>query len=96
MEDRIHLLASIFAIDVCAYAVMHNHLHVVLHINLVKALHWTDAEVCECWHQLYKGTLLTQRFHSGEEMSEIEREAVAIKCDQWRLQLSNISWFMRL
>ncbi len=95
VEDRIHLLASIFAIDVCAYAVMHNHLHVVLHINRVKALHWTDIEVCERWHQLYKGTLLTQNFSRGETLSEVEREAVAMKCDQWRLQLSDLSWFMR-
>ncbi|GAB1262625.1 transposase [Aurantivibrio plasticivorans] len=95
VEDRIHFLASVFAIDVCAYAVMHNHLHVVLHINRAKALHWTDDEVCQRWHQLYKGTLLTRRFSNGESLTEAEREVVQVKCDEWRLQLSNISWFMR-
>jgi len=31
--DRINLLASIFSVDVCAYAVMSNHYHMVLHID---------------------------------------------------------------
>ncbi len=33
VEDRIHFLADVFAIEVCAYAVMSNHTHLVLHIH---------------------------------------------------------------
>ncbi len=57
---RVLALAEILAIGVCAYAVMSNHHHLVLHINKAKALQWTNHEVCERWHQLYKGALLTQ------------------------------------
>mgnify|MGYP000051837369 CR=1 FL=1 len=32
VEDRILFLGEVFCIDVCAYAVMSNHHHVVLHI----------------------------------------------------------------
>ena len=95
VEDRILLLADVFAIDVCAYAVMSNHHHVVLHINRAKSLQWSDEEVCQRWHRLFKGTLLTQKFERGENFTEVERDAVQLKLDQWRLQLASISWFMR-
>ena len=36
VEDRIHILSEVFAIDVCAYAVMSNHTHLVLHVNKEK------------------------------------------------------------
>jgi hypothetical protein len=34
--DRIKLLANIFAIDTCSYAVLHNHYHVILHGESLK------------------------------------------------------------
>jgi REP element-mobilizing transposase RayT len=95
VEDRIHLLASVFAIDVCAYAVMSNHLHVVLHINSAEAKALTAFEVCERWHQIYNGTLLTQRYIAGDTLSKAEIEAVDLKIELWRKQLADISWFMR-
>ena len=54
VEDRILFLGEVFCIDVCAYAVMSNHHHVVLHINMAEAQSLTDLEVCERWHKLYK------------------------------------------
>mgnify|MGYP005667033779 CR=1 FL=1 len=44
VEDRLLLLAEVFAIDLCAYAVMSNHLHVALHINAAKAHSLSDLE----------------------------------------------------
>ena len=95
VEDRLMLLAEVFAIDICAYAVMSNHVHVVLHINAAKAHHLSDLEVCDRWHRLYKGTMLTQKFARQEPMTKPEQIAVKMRIDQWRLQLFNISDFMK-
>lgn len=98
VEDRLLFLGSVFAIDVCAFAVMSNHTHVVLHVDKEQALSWTDTEVLECWHKLHTGTLLTQRFmhtSSREQMSTVELNMVAQTVDVYRQRLFDISWFMR-
>lgn len=95
VEDRIHLLASVFCVDVCAYAVMSNHLHVVLHINKSKALALTEKAVCARWHAIYKGTLLSRKYENDEPLTDAELEAVSDKAQEWRDKLYSISWFMR-
>ncbi|GAB1263576.1 transposase [Aurantivibrio infirmus] len=95
IEERILELANCFAIDICAYAVMSNHYHVVLHVDTAQAERWTNNEVCKRWHSLYKGTLLTQKFARGDTLSKVEKFAVDEKLEQWRKQLCDISWFMR-
>ncbi len=37
VEDRLMLLAEVFAIDICAYAVMSNHVHVLLQGHSLKS-----------------------------------------------------------
>ncbi len=95
VEDRLMLLAEVFAIDICAYAVMSNHVHTVLHINAAKAHGLSDLEVCERWHRLYKGTVLTQKFARQDSMNKAEQVAVKLRIDQWRLNLFDISKFMK-
>ena len=53
LEDELLRLAGIFALDVSAYAVMSNHYHIILHINLSDAKQWSLDEVIEKWHQLF-------------------------------------------
>ncbi|BAJ02239.1 conserved hypothetical protein [Shewanella violacea DSS12] len=65
VESRLLELAGVFAIDVCAYAVIGNHLHVVLCIDKEQVLAWTNMEVLVQWHKLFKGTLLTQSLVKG-------------------------------
>jgi hypothetical protein len=43
-----------FAIDVCAYAVMSNHYHLVLHVDAARARRWTQQEVVARWSRLFK------------------------------------------
>ncbi len=62
IEDRLLSLTSVFAIDIAAYAVMSNHLHVVLRIDSEMSQTWSSSDVVNQWHKLFKGKLLTQTF----------------------------------
>ncbi len=55
IRARIFELAEIFAVDVCAYAVMSNHVHLVLTIRQDVAMEWDDREVAERWLRLFGG-----------------------------------------
>lgn len=82
ITERFNSLATIFAIDVVVYAVMHNHYHVVLHVDKDRVMQWDDNEVIQRWHQLVKtSTDLTPT----PEIIEL-----------WRNNLHSISWFMRM
>jgi REP element-mobilizing transposase RayT len=95
IEDRLLELAEAFAINIAAYAVMSNHYHVVLHINREMAQQWSAAEVIDHWHRLFKGSLLSQRYACGENLSRAERDALTEQVNEWRERLMTISWFMR-
>jgi REP element-mobilizing transposase RayT len=80
IENRLAELASVFAIEILAYAIMHNHYHVVLRVADEKSAHWSDEDVTERWAQLF----------SVPEGGISEQTLT-----QWRSRLSSISWFMR-
>ncbi|MET0068497.1 MAG: alpha-amylase family glycosyl hydrolase [Candidatus Thiodiazotropha sp.] len=93
--DRLRKLVDIFAIDVCAYAIMSNHYHVVLHVDADKAKNWKDKQVIELWTQLYKGHILADRYLAGEMINKAEWGALSVLIEEWRSRLYDISWFMR-
>ncbi len=98
VEDRIHFLAGVFAIEVCAYAVMSNHSHLVLHISQGHAEKWTITEVIRRWHRLHKSTLLSRQYLCPEHRTKMEPhliDCVEETANIWRQRLMDISWFMR-
>jgi hypothetical protein len=95
VEAQILKLTDVFAIDVAAYAVMSNHLHVVLYIDLETANRWSDREVVEQWHKLFNGTDLTHKFAKGEVIEECMVIPLKHLIATYRSRLSDISWFMR-
>ena len=74
---------------------MTNHFHIVLHVNQSKARELTDLDVVQRWHQLYKGSVITQKFECGEELSEAQTAILEDMIKQLRERLISISWYMR-
>lgn len=95
IETRLLDLADIFGIEIAAYAIMHNHYHVVLHILSDTVAGWSDDEVITRWHRLFKGSLFSQRYLQGDALSKAEQEALQQQVKTWREHLCSISWFMR-
>ena len=93
--ERLALLADVFAIDLCAYAVMSNHYHVVVKINASQAAAWSDDDVLHRWRRLFDGPLLIQRHLAGETLSAGELAKVSELIDIYRTRLADLSWFMR-
>ncbi|WP_311568493.1 transposase [Photobacterium arenosum] len=96
VEKRLKRIASVFCVDVCAYAIMSNHYHVVLHINKEQAHRLSNHEVIERWLTLHRAPMLIQRFLKHEALSEAEQSACLTLIKTWRERLCSISWFMRL
>jgi REP element-mobilizing transposase RayT len=96
VEDKLLFLTSVFSIEVCAYAVMSNHCHIVFHVNSDKAKALTQLEVVKRWHQLFKGTLLTQQYARGEALADYLLDSFNETVAEYRHRLTDISWFMRL
>jgi len=68
--DRLNLLSSAFAIDLCGHAVMSNHYHLVLRLSPDKAKEWSQSEVIVRWQKLYSGGALIQLYQSGSPLSD--------------------------
>ncbi|ALO33370.1 transposase [Colwellia sp. MT41] len=96
VEKKLLALSQTFAIDICAYAVMSNHTHIVLHVDVEQAKTWTMHEVITRWHQLFKGTLITQQYLRGEKLIKPLQQILEETAEVYRTRLTDISWFMRI
>ena len=109
LVERIQLLSSIFAIDVCAYAIMSNHYHLVLFINQATINSLNDDDIITRWGILFPGSVAklkalqaqakaTETHQNGIE-DNINNSAITTvinnTLNQWRQQLTDISWYMR-
>ncbi|TWT69596.1 transposase [Crateriforma conspicua] len=95
IRRRMEALASAFGIDVLSYAIMSNHLHLILRNRPDVVASWADEEAAIRWLKVFPGRRLEE--HLGEPT---EAEVQRLCRDKPRLQeirnrLSDISWFMR-
>lgn len=95
IRGKLFELADIFAIDLCGYAIVSNHFHLVLFVDQEAADEWAPLKVVTRWHRLFSGSLLSQRYLDGEALSQSERQVLDGQVSLWRSRLMDISWFMR-
>jgi len=93
--NKVAELSNVYLIEVCAYAVMSNHYHLVLKINHDQGKLLSDKEVIERWTMLFNGNVLVSRFLKGECKTTAELDKVGEVIAVWRERLCDISWFMR-
>jgi len=95
IQRRLEALASVFGIDVLSYAVMSNHVHLILRNRPDVVAAWSDQEVAIRWLRVFPGRRLEEHLAEPTE-SDIQR----LVSDPQRLavirqRMSDISWFMR-
>ncbi len=93
--ERLRTLQSVFAIDLCAYAIMSNHYHLVVRLNHQEAESWSEEEVMERWQRLFSLPLLVGRYRAGQTTTTAEQQKAQAIVETWRERLSDLSWFMR-
>ncbi|MFN3843550.1 MAG: transposase [Rehaibacterium terrae] len=95
VEERLLELAECFAVGLYAYAVMSNHLHVVLYADPGVAHAWSAEEVAERWTRLFP---VREGDQVNEEATRLRAEMLAgnpERIAELRERLGSVSWFMR-
>ena len=92
VEDRLLALGKLFAIDIYAFAVMSNHLHIVVHIEPARTKTWSDKQIATRWLKVFG--------YNSNRRSDWKARIAALcmnteRINEIRRRLSNLSWFMR-
>jgi len=93
--ERLKALEAVYAVEICAYAVMSNHYHLVVRLNQGQARDWSEEEVLKRWGRLFALPVLVSRYRAGEAGTEAEQVQARAMINQWRERLCDLSWFMR-
>jgi REP element-mobilizing transposase RayT len=89
-------LAAQFGVDVLGFAVMSNHLHVILRNRPDVVLGWSDEEVARRWWNVFPKR--RDRERNPKEPTDFELTMItadAPRLAEIRQRLSSVSWFMR-
>ena len=95
IEDRLQFLTENYSIAVGGFAVLDNHLHVLVRLDPDLADQWTDAEVVRRWITIYPPKSLDLD-NQKVVKAWIERETKdAERVKELRKRLKDLSWFMK-
>jgi len=95
IDNRLQELAQIFAVSVAGFAVMDNHLHLLVRLDADVAGEWSDEEVVRRW-----GRLFPPRDRARQPIPVADDWVQArLQDPKWvataRQRLQSLSWFMK-
>jgi hypothetical protein len=95
IEDRLRQLVGLFAIDCASYAVLDNHLHVLVRLDWAKARDWSAEEVARRWLTLFplRDTARRALPVSQARVEQLAQDAIWVA--KVRGRLGNLGWFMK-
>ena len=94
VRDRLKILSESFAIEICAYAIMSNHLHVVIRTRPDWAEGWSPEEIARRWLAIFPKTPSNKTdLITDAELKSITKNARLVKTIRERL--GSVSWFAR-
>jgi len=89
------LLASVFGIDILTYAILSNHMHLVIRNRPDVVNSWSDRELAIRWLRVFPGRRIDEQLAepmtSDVDIIVNNKERLAIV----KLRMSDPSWFMR-
>jgi hypothetical protein len=97
IEKRLKELDAIFSVSVGGFAVMDNHLHLLLRLDPDVAKAWKDKEVIDRWFRLYPPRGTDRKPLPPAKLKELvaKRLSDAKWIAETRDRLSSLSWFMK-
>ena len=75
VEKRLEFLSRCFAVEVAGYAVMANHLHVIVRMDRESPQGWSDLQIARRWLSIYPRTYLSDGTSVLPTEAEIARHA---------------------
>ena len=96
IRERLHQLSEVFSVEIYSYAIMSNHLHVVVRTLPDTVPSWSDEQVARRWLQIFPGKRILAR--RSEPPTALEIQTLCLdreKLAKVRIRLADISWFMR-
>ena len=95
IEDRLKELSTLFAVEVGGFAVLDNHLHVLVRLEPERIREWSDEDVVGRWGELFpprgkdRTPLPVTRTWIEQKLAD---KAFVKKC---RRRLGDLGWFMK-
>jgi hypothetical protein len=95
IRRRLEVLASVFGIDILSYAILSNHMHLMLRTRPDVVGTWSGVEVARRWLKLFPGRRLDEYLGEPSEVQVAALSRNSKRIGVLRRRLSDISWFMR-